>query len=295
MPSTIRREFLPYPGVVRPTSAYAVGLTDGLLLCDTSMGAFTVTLPPSSLFTGRPLTIGLVNGSGALTVLPQLGDYLDTSATSLTMTTLDQFLLLQADGAGHWKILLSGAGITAADLPFPGPGTIGGVESFAPVAHNFLTGISTLGVVEAGEPSFADLSGAAAMAQLPEDATLHGLAFDIQNGGLVLAPGVVFVSPRLPWPGTLVSVAIDSCDGTSGSLTVDIWRGAGSTPTSSASSIVGSGTKPALTGAINVLDTSFAGWVSGGTTFAKNDILILDVTAATSLLYATVTITIAVT
>lgn len=48
--------------------------------------------------------------------------------------------------------------LVAADLPFPGPAALGGIQSKAAVAHNFLTTISTAGVVSAARPSFANLS-----------------------------------------------------------------------------------------------------------------------------------------
>jgi hypothetical protein len=43
---------------------------------------------------------------------------------------------------------------------------LGGVQSLAPVTHQFLTGISTAGVVTQAQPAFADLSGQPTLAQL---------------------------------------------------------------------------------------------------------------------------------
>lgn len=53
------------------------------------------------------------------------------------------------------------------DLPNPGVSSLGGVQSFAQVANQFLTQISTSGVVSSAQPSFANLSGNASLAQLP--------------------------------------------------------------------------------------------------------------------------------
>ena len=47
----------------------------------------------------------------------------------------------------------------ASYLPMPSANSIGGVESFAPIAHQFMTGISTSGVPLLGTPAFSDLSG----------------------------------------------------------------------------------------------------------------------------------------
>jgi hypothetical protein len=56
--------------------------------------------------------------------------------------------------------------LPAARLPNPTASTLGGVESFAPVSHNFLTGISTGGAPSAAQPSSTDLSDAATLLTL---------------------------------------------------------------------------------------------------------------------------------
>lgn len=49
--------------------------------------------------------------------------------------------------------------LVGADLPNPAVATLGGVQSKAVVASNFLTGISVLGVVTSAQPAFSDISG----------------------------------------------------------------------------------------------------------------------------------------
>src|SRR5579859_2316722 len=56
--------------------------------------------------------------------------------------------------------------VAAAQLPNPGVSSLGGVESFTAVAHNFLTQISTSGVVSAAQPSFSDISSQLAISQI---------------------------------------------------------------------------------------------------------------------------------
>lgn len=56
--------------------------------------------------------------------------------------------------------------VASSQLPNPSASALGGTESFLPVAHEFLTGLSTLGVPLAAQPSFADVSGTASDAQL---------------------------------------------------------------------------------------------------------------------------------
>ncbi len=72
--------------------------------------------------------------------------------------------------------------IVGADLPLPAPGSLGGTESFAPMAHNWLDGISTAGVPHASQPSCSDLAGAAASCSI--DATNAG---NIASGTLAAA------------------------------------------------------------------------------------------------------------
>ncbi|MGH7114717.1 MAG: hypothetical protein ACREE9_09505 [Stellaceae bacterium] len=72
--------------------------------------------------------------------------------------------------------------IVGADLPLPGSSSLGGTESFAPIAHNWLDSISTAGVPHASQPSCSDLVGAAASCSI--DATNAG---NIASGTLAAA------------------------------------------------------------------------------------------------------------
>ena len=44
-------------------------------------------------------------------------------------------------------------------LPSPGMSSLGGVQSLAPQAHQWLTGVSTSGILSASQPGFADIAG----------------------------------------------------------------------------------------------------------------------------------------
>ena len=55
--------------------------------------------------------------------------------------------------------------LVGADLPNPGASSKGGVQSKAAVSSQFLTQISTTGVVSAAQPAFTDVSGTAAVVQ----------------------------------------------------------------------------------------------------------------------------------
>jgi hypothetical protein len=117
--------------------------------CVSAGGTGTVTsvaLTSPNFFTvsGSPVT-----GSGTLAF---------AYATGLTA---NQVLATDASGAAGLRAL------TGAMLPNPSSSTLGGIQSFAAVAHNFITSISTSGVPAAAQPSFADISGTAASTQLP--------------------------------------------------------------------------------------------------------------------------------
>lgn len=56
--------------------------------------------------------------------------------------------------------------VAASQLPNPSSSTLGGVESFAAVSHQFINQISTSGVVSAAQPSLSDLSAGTAAASM---------------------------------------------------------------------------------------------------------------------------------
>ena len=57
--------------------------------------------------------------------------------------------------------------LTGNDLPLPTTNSVGGVKSIAPIAHQFLTGISTSGSPLLGTPVFSDISGTISPSQIP--------------------------------------------------------------------------------------------------------------------------------
>jgi hypothetical protein len=59
--------------------------------------------------------------------------------------------------------------LTGNDLPLPSSNSIGGVRSLSPVAHQFLTGISTAGIPSQAQASFSDIAGTIGVNQLPAE------------------------------------------------------------------------------------------------------------------------------
>jgi hypothetical protein len=84
-----------------------------------------------------------------------------TATGTLAVTGVAQsanFFLASPNGASG---AMAPRAIVGADLPVPGATTLGGVESFAAVAHQWLSSISTAGVPQSSQPSCTDLSGVA--------------------------------------------------------------------------------------------------------------------------------------
>jgi hypothetical protein len=98
-----------------------------------------LTMPPWLTVSGSPVTAA---GTLSVTGVPQPGNL---------------FLASPSLSSGA----VAPRAIVGADLPLPGPGTLGGVNSVAPVTHSWLDSISTSGAPHASQPSCSDLAGAA--------------------------------------------------------------------------------------------------------------------------------------
>lgn len=74
--------------------------------------------------------------------------------------------------------------VTGAMLPNPSATTLGGVESYVAVAHQWINQISTSGVPSSTQPAFTDISGVASSAQIPA-ATTSALGGVIPDGTII--------------------------------------------------------------------------------------------------------------
>jgi hypothetical protein len=72
---------------------------------------------------------------------------------------------------------LASGTVPAARLPNPSASTLGGVQSYAAVTSQWITSISTSGVLTSSQPAFSDISGLLAASQLPNPSatTLGGV------------------------------------------------------------------------------------------------------------------------
>lgn len=84
-----------------------------------------------------------------------------TAAGTLSVTGASQAANLFLASPSLSSGALAPRSIVGADLPLPGPSSLGGVESLAPVAHNWLDGISISGAPHVSQPSCSDLTDAA--------------------------------------------------------------------------------------------------------------------------------------
>ncbi len=149
-------------GAITPTTIVASGAISGSNLSGTNTGDQT--------FAG-------------LSPLTTLGDllYFSTVNTRLAgnITTTKKFLA--QTGAGASSAAPAWATIVGSDLPNPSSSTLGGVQSAAAVSHQFITSISTSGVPALAQPAFTDISGTAAVAQLPTT----GLVINQHSGSIL--------------------------------------------------------------------------------------------------------------
>jgi hypothetical protein len=130
-----------------------------------------------------PLKLTSLSTAGAVQTLNAWADSIEllvrqnTNITSVAATTATAAATassgIPATAAGN-EVFASPNGfggplsvrpLVGPDLPFPGATSLGGVKSFAPVTHQWLTGISTGGTPSASQPTFADIAGIAAVAQ----------------------------------------------------------------------------------------------------------------------------------
>jgi hypothetical protein len=114
-------------------------------------------------------------------------------------------------------------------------------------------------------------------------ANMKGAGFDGQGSVILTGTKTYF---RMPTAGTLTSWSI-TCEGTSPTCTIDIWRvAAGTALPVLGDSIIGAGVKPALSTGNSVTSTTFTSWTS--TTFAADDVVCVNVfacSAATKIMF----------
>jgi len=209
----------------------------GGILLDTGSAIVPLTIGSGLTLSGTTLTAAGGAGTGTVTsvglALPSLFTVSGSPVTSAG--TLSAGLASQA--ANTVLAAPSGAAgvpgfraLVGADLPAPSATSLGGVESVAPAAHQFVTGISTAGVPSLGQPAIGDISGAGALASAGYPAAGIVTSTGAALGTLTVGPGLTLTS------GTL-SASVTSVFGRTGAVTLgsaDVTGALGFTPFSSA-------------------------------------------------------------
>lgn len=88
--------------------------------------------------------------------------------------------------------------LVGADLPNPSASTLGGVESYSSVLHQWINAISTSGVPSSTQPNFTDIAGTASSAQLPTGLLLAPVTQWIE-GASAPSPVVEFGAQTFSW------------------------------------------------------------------------------------------------
>jgi hypothetical protein len=138
--------------------------------------------------------------------------------------------------------------LVGADLPNPSATTLGGVQSKAAVASNWLTSISTSGVPVASQPAFTDISGTAAATQGGTGQTGYAV------GDLLYASTTTALSK-------LADVATGNALISGGITTAPSW---GKITTSHTTGIAASGANSDITSLNSVTRAITSGWSIDG-------------------------------
>lgn len=154
---------------------------------------------------------------------------------------------------------ISSGTLPAARLPSPTATTLGGVKSLAAVSHQFINTISTAGAPAASQPACGDLSDATAACN-----SLGIPGVKVAGIDLHTATGDV---AHFTFPSSIADLAIFrfylwNCSATSGSVTMQIWSGAGGTGTALSTSATVT-TFAGAAGGNYVLVTVNSAWVAG--------------------------------
>lgn len=175
-------------------------------------GVDWINVTPASIGAG----VTSFSGDGTL-----LNNSSSTGAVTASLAAQAKNLIFSGPSSGS-NAIPTFRSLVGADLPNPSASTLGGVESIAAVAHNFLTSISISGVPAQTQPAFTDISGQATTAQLP-----------------TLASGNIFVG-NVSNVAVSVAVSGDATLANTGAITVAHAPASGITGTTLASGVTAS-------------------------------------------------------
>ncbi len=126
--------------------------------------------------------------------------------------------------------------ISASNLPYPTASTLGGITSLASTASKWINAVSTLGVPSATQPSFTDLTGNIAVAQMNSGTGASGSTYWRGDGtwasgaaGTTLGKSITGLVPANNVATPLTQLDISAGSARSSDLTTDITLAVGIT------------------------------------------------------------------
>lgn len=177
------------------------------------------------------------SGSGNLTTFSSgnLTPLFNTSVANPTSTPALSFSLINQNA----NLIFAGPGsglaaspsfraLVGSDLPNPSVSTLGGVEAYNSVAHQWINAISSLGVPSSSQPAFTDISGIASAAQGGTGLNSGTAA----NGNLLIGNGTGFTLAPLT-AGTNINIV-----NSAGGITISSSGGSSVSVTSSTPDVV---------------------------------------------------------
>jgi hypothetical protein len=99
--------FLNTNTVVAKTANYTILNYDNEILCDSSGGAFSLTLPSPALLTGKVFSIKDTKGTAQtnnITIIPHAGEMIEGLASNYLFQTNFGSLNLKSDGTNWWLV-----------------------------------------------------------------------------------------------------------------------------------------------------------------------------------------------
>lgn len=209
--------------VVSKTTTYTIGANDGLILCNATSAAFTVTLPTAAGASGRIYTIKKTDATTNAVTLGTTSSQTIDGTTTRVIALQYGFLQVQSDGS-NWQLVDTNlTDQTAADIQQLGTQAAGasGVPADAKHVHpastasgtNLAIGGDGLSIAASGlaavvgQISNTTAATTAATLTVPANEPVAGSVYEIDVWGLY---GTAAIAPTLTWAVTWGATTLGS-------------------------------------------------------------------------------------